>query len=95
MQLQLAPFTPAAPPPARLFQSLFAVPVVVPAAAGRPPMLDVIRSTRRIERSRIVCGMTIVTPDPALQSRMPVMPTPKAGRFYAAGGGATGVLGAR
>jgi hypothetical protein len=67
----IAPSSPSTPPSARLFQSLFA-----PAAADQPTA-DVIGRTRHVERFRVLCGMTLVAPDPGLQSRMPTLPPPR------------------
>ena len=75
----LAQSPPSAPAAPRVFQQLF-----VPATtAGSLPTLDAIRSVRRdaASGSRVVCGMTIVTPDPALQARMPML-QPAKDRLY-------------
>jgi hypothetical protein len=65
----IAPSSPPTPSTARLFQSMFASPGV-----DQPATLDVIRKTRQGERFRVVCGMTLVAPDPGLQFRMPTLP---------------------
>ena len=75
----LAQSPPSAPPVPRVFQQLF-----MPApTAGSLSTLDAIRSVRRDEApgSRAVCGMTIVTPDPALQARMPTLQPPEGRRY--------------
>jgi hypothetical protein len=71
----LAQAPPSQPPATRVFQRLF-VPATTPASLST---LDAIRSVRRdaSSSSRVVCGMTVVTPDPALQAPMPMLHPPK------------------
>ena len=71
----LAQAPPSQPPAPRVFQRLF-VPATTP---GPLATLDAIRSVRRdaASGSRVVCGMTVVTPEPALQARMPMLQPPK------------------
>lgn len=71
----LAQSPPSAPSAPRVFQQLF-MPATRP---GSLSALDAIRSVRRDAGSgwRVGCGMTIVTPDPALQGRMPMLQPPK------------------